>query len=41
VAGNDCKRFLHNADQIEKLDIRVGDIVFVEAGERLFQNYCG
>ncbi|WP_299392585.1 NAD-dependent DNA ligase LigA [uncultured Gelidibacter sp.] len=33
LAGTTVKRAsLHNADQIEKLDIRVGDIVFVEKG---------
>jgi DNA ligase (NAD+) len=33
LAGTVVKRAsLHNADQIEKLDIRVGDIVFVEKG---------
>jgi DNA ligase (NAD+) len=33
LAGTIVKRAsLHNADQIEKLDIRVGDIVFVEKG---------
>ena len=33
LAGTTVKRAsLHNADQIEKLDIRVGDEVFVEKG---------
>jgi DNA ligase (NAD+) len=33
LAGTIVKRAsLHNADQIEKLDIRVGDVVFVEKG---------
>jgi DNA ligase (NAD+) len=33
LAGSIVKRAsLHNADQIEKLDIRVGDVVFVEKG---------
>jgi DNA ligase (NAD+) len=33
LAGTIVKRAsLHNADQIEKLDIRVGDLVFVEKG---------
>ncbi|MFD1162473.1 MULTISPECIES: NAD-dependent DNA ligase LigA [Hwangdonia] len=33
LAGTTVKRAsLHNADQIEKLDIRVGDMVFVEKG---------
>lgn len=33
LAGTIVKRAsLHNADQIEKLDIRIGDIVFVEKG---------
>jgi len=33
LAGTTVKRAsLHNADQIEKLDIRVGDVVFVEKG---------
>jgi DNA ligase (NAD+) len=33
LAGTVVKRAsLHNADQIEKLDIRIGDIVFVEKG---------
>lgn len=37
LAGTTVKRAsLHNADQIEKLDIRVGDTVFVEKGGRLY-----
>jgi DNA ligase (NAD+) len=33
LAGTIVKRAsLHNADQIEKLDIRIGDVVFVEKG---------
>jgi DNA ligase (NAD+) len=33
LAGTIVKRAsLHNADQIEKLDIRIGDTVFVEKG---------
>ncbi|WP_330443415.1 NAD-dependent DNA ligase LigA [Flavobacterium sp. C4GT6] len=33
LAGTTVKRAsLHNADQIEKLDVRVGDVVFVEKG---------
>ena len=33
LAGTIVKRAsLHNADQIEKLDIRLGDVVFVEKG---------
>lgn len=33
LAGTTVKRAsLHNADQIEKLDVRVGDMVFVEKG---------
>ena len=35
LAGTVVKRAsLHNADQISKLDIRVGDKVYVEKGER-------
>jgi DNA ligase (NAD+) len=35
LAGTIVKRAsLYNADQIEKLDIRVGDTVFVEKGGR-------
>lgn len=35
LAGTIVKRAsLHNADQIEKLDIRVGDTVYVEKGRR-------
>jgi DNA ligase (NAD+) len=32
LAGTIVKASLYNADQIEKLDIRVGDTVFVEKG---------
>jgi len=33
IAGTTVKRAsLHNADQIEKLDVRIGDFVFVEKG---------
>ena len=33
ISGTTVKRAsLHNADQIEKLDMRIGDTVFVEKG---------
>ena len=38
LAGTTVKRAsLHNADIIEKLDVRVGDYVFVEKAEKLFR----
>jgi DNA ligase (NAD+) len=38
LGGTTVKRAsLHNADIIEKLDVRIGDQVFVEKGGRLFQ----
>jgi DNA ligase (NAD+) len=40
LAGTIVKRAsLHNADQIEKLDIRIGDEVFVENGVTVTTNY--
>src|SRR5699024_11844415 len=32
---------LHNADQIEKLDVRVGDTVFVEKGGEIIPKILG
>ena len=42
LAGTTVKRAsLHNADQIEKLDIRVGDVVFVEKGGEIIPKIVG
>jgi len=42
LAGTVVKRAsLHNADQIEKLDIRLGDIVFVEKGGEIIPKIIG
>ena len=42
LAGTTVKRAsLHNADQIEKLDIRVGDIVYVEKGGEIIPKIVG
>ncbi|MDO5105694.1 NAD-dependent DNA ligase LigA [Capnocytophaga sp.] len=42
LAGTIVKRAsLHNADQIEKLDIRVGDSVFVEKGGEIIPKIVG
>ncbi len=42
LAGTIVKRAsLHNADQIEKLDIRVGDLVFVEKGGEIIPKIIG
>ncbi len=42
LAGTTVKRAsLHNADQIEKLDIREGDIVFVEKGGEIIPKVVG
>ncbi|MCF7568175.1 NAD-dependent DNA ligase LigA [Sabulilitoribacter arenilitoris] len=42
LAGTTVKRAsLHNADQIEKLDIRVGDLVFVEKGGEIIPKILG
>ena len=42
LAGTIVKRAsLHNADQIEKLDIRVGDSVFVEKGGEIIPKIIG
>lgn len=42
LAGTSVKRAsLHNADQIEKLDIRVGDTVFVEKGGEIIPKVVG
>ncbi|MFI5219806.1 MAG: NAD-dependent DNA ligase LigA, partial [Bacteroidia bacterium] len=42
LAGTIVKRAsLHNADQIEKLDIRVGDTVFVEKGGEIIPKITG
>ena len=42
LAGTTVKRAsLHNADQIEKLDIRVGDSVFVEKGGEIIPKIIG
>lgn len=42
LAGTVVRRAsLHNADQIEKLDIRVGDIVYVEKGGEIIPKIIG
>jgi len=42
LAGTIVKRAsLHNADQIEKLDIRIGDAVFVEKGGEIIPKIIG
>ena len=42
LAGTIVKRAsLHNADQIEKLDIRLGDMVFVEKGGEIIPKIVG
>jgi DNA ligase (NAD+) len=42
LAGTTVKRAsLHNADQIEKLDIRIGDTVFVEKGGEIIPKVVG
>jgi len=42
LAGTIVKRAsLHNADQIEKLDIRIGDMVFVEKGGEIIPKIIG
>ncbi|MDO5981196.1 NAD-dependent DNA ligase LigA [Flavivirga spongiicola] len=42
LAGTTVKRAsLHNADQIEKLDIRVGDTVYVEKGGEIIPKILG
>ena len=42
LAGTTVKRAsLHNADQIEKLDIRIGDEVFVEKGGEIIPKIVG
>ncbi len=42
LAGTTVKRAsLHNADQIEKLDIRIDDIVFVEKGGEIIPKIVG
>jgi len=42
LAGTTVKRAsLHNADQIEKLDIRVNDVVFVEKGGEIIPKIVG
>lgn len=42
LAGTTVKRAsLHNADQIEKLDIRIGDTVFVEKGGEIIPKVTG
>lgn len=42
LAGTIVKRAsLHNADQIEKLDIRLGDVVFVEKGGEIIPKIMG
>ena len=41
LAGTIVKRAsLHNADQIQKLDVRIGDEVFVEKGVRDYSKNC-
>lgn len=42
LAGTTVKRAsLHNADQIEKLDLRIGDYVFVEKGGEIIPKVVG
>ena len=42
LAGTTVKRAsLHNADQIEKLDVREGDVVFVEKGGEIIPKIVG
>lgn len=42
LAGTTVKRAsLHNADQIEKLDLRVGDMVYVEKGGEIIPKVVG
>src|SRR5690606_26980415 len=42
LAGTTVKRAsLHNADQIEKLDVREGDTVFVEKGGEIIPKIIG
>jgi len=42
LAGTTVKRAtLHNADQVEKLDIRIGDAVFVEKGGEIIPKIIG
>lgn len=42
LAGTTVKRAsLHNADQIEKLDVREGDVVFVEKGGEIIPKIIG
>ena len=42
LAGSTVRRAtLHNADQIEKLDLRIGDIVFVEKGGEVIPKITG
>jgi DNA ligase (NAD+) len=42
LAGTVVKRAsLHNSDQIEKLDLRVGDVVFVEKGGEIIPKVVG
>ena len=42
LAGTTVKRAsLHNADQIEKLDVRIGDTVFVEKGGEIIPKIVG
>lgn len=42
LAGTTVKRAsLHNADQIEKLDLRIGDFVFVEKGGEIIPKIVG
>ena len=42
LSGTTVKRAsLHNADQIEKLDIRIGDLVFVEKGGEIIPKITG
>ena len=42
ISGSTVKRAsLHNADQIEKLDLRIGDTVFVEKGGEIIPKITG
>ena len=42
LSGTKVKRAsLHNADQIEKLDLRLGDMVYVEKGGEIIPKITG
>ena len=41
LSGTIVKRALHNADQIEKLNLRIGDHVYVEKGGEIIPKMTG